>query len=145
MKNVLILSLIGLLFFSCSVDDGTSEDDFYFQILPIENVELPPIFNSGDTYQIQYTYRRPSNCHFFNDLYIINEGNTRTIAVTNFVTDEATSGGACQDLQETIINQNFDFIASNNPGIPYTFKFWQGVNEENGEDIFLTINVPVLE
>jgi len=145
MKNVLIISLIGLVFFSCSKDDGDQEDNFYFQILPIESVEVPPVFSSGSTYQIQYTYKRPTNCHFFDDLYYVINGNTRTIAVTNFVTDEGANGAICVDIQDAIISQQFDFNVSNTVGSQYTFRFWQGINEENGEDIYLVVDVPVIE
>lgn len=145
MKKILILTVIVSLFYACSVDDGNTVDNFYFQILPIESVNMPTIFTTGNTYQIEYSYIRPSTCHSFNDLYYLSEGSVRTIAVIDLVTQQLTDGSTCEDLDQEIITQNFNFIVNNDSGAIYTFKFWQGVNEENGEDLYLTIEVPVLQ
>ena len=146
MKKIIIFSLIVFSTFSCSVDDGVGiENSFHKEILPIENVNMPSIFTTGNTYSIQYAYLRRTNCHSFDDLYLVRENNTITIAVIDLVTDQTLNGGACETLEEQYVSQSFDFFVNTDSGTLYTFKFWQGVNEEDGEDLYLVVDVPVIQ
>ena len=80
-KLVLLLSLL-FAFNSCSTDDG---DNFRFELLPVESVEIPNEFTLGETYEITIRYYRPSTCHAFNSFYYEKNLNTRTIAVESIV------------------------------------------------------------
>ena len=142
MRNLAILCLISIALLSCSVDDKVN--NFYLETLPIETVIVPESFISGETSVIGYTYIRSSTCHIFNDLYYSIDGNQRTIAVINRVYEEAGNGNACSNLDGEIVSRTFDFMVNNESGTSYTFKFWQG-EDQNGEDIYLTVNVPVIE
>lgn len=142
MKKLFILCLALFMFSSCSEDDKLRE--FYFEIVPIETVTIPETVVSGQTINIGYTYLRSSTCHLFNDLYFTREGNERTIAVVNTVFENAGNGAPCQELNEEIITRFFEFQVTNFPGSIYTFRFWQG-KDENNEDIYLIIDVPVVE
>lgn len=137
-KKVLLLGLALLFFSSCSLDND--EPDVHFEFMPIENVVVPETFQYGEIYTIEYTYYRPSTCYFFSDLYYDAVGNTRTIAVINVVYHE-DSDITCTDLDNQLEAGSFQFQVNNSNG-SYTFKFWQGVNED-GEDEYLIIDVPI--
>lgn len=139
MKKILVLSVIITAFFSCSTDDSPSSV-FYFEILPIETVFIPSEVEFGQTYTIDYNYLRPTNCHFFSDLYYLVEGSTRTVAVVNSVLNSTEEN--CESLTSDLVESSFDFYVRQESG-SYTFKFWQG-EDENGDDIYLVYEVPVV-
>ena len=136
MKKLLLLVLMILSFSSCSTDDNDNLD-FYFDYLPVTNVTVPEEFRYNEAYDIHFTYKLPSNCHFYEDLYYIIDGDNRNIAVISYVIDE----GACEALDDTEEERSFKFICTKNTG-SYVFEFWGG-KDENGEDIYLTYEVPV--
>ena len=136
MKRLLLIGATLVIFFSCSPsDDGP---DFNLEILPIESVDIPDEFEIGETYPITVSYLRPSTCHFFRNFYYARENNERTVAViTNVLLDND-----CEDLENDLVESTFNFIVTSNGS--YIFKFWQG-EDTNGEDQYLTIEVPVIE
>lgn len=139
MKKILFLALAisFTLFNSCAVDDSVANVQFQFEFIPIEEVQLPLAFNFGDTHTISVTYKRPSTCHTFSNFeYIQQTGNVRTVAIVNFVTD----GDDCEPLEDEFKTETFSFSALDSE--PYTFKFWQGKDDE-GEDTYLVFEVPV--
>lgn len=139
MKKLALLLVI-LVSFSCSTDDGSS-DNFSFQIVPILSVDIPETLTANDVNQITYSYNTPSTCHSFNDLYYIENGNERTIAVVNLVSETTGGGAACQELTDSIDERSFNLFAP--PGFSsMTLNFWQG-EDENGTDVYLTVEVPV--
>lgn len=141
MKKVFFFAFTLVAFWSCSIDD-TINDDFYFEILPIESATVPTEMHFGEIYTIHYSYLKPSSCHFFNDLYYVINGNIRTIAVINRVINN--SGNiVCENLTDELEEKSFDFVVNNNGGT-YVFKFWQG-EDENGQDIYLIYEVPVTQ
>ncbi len=126
-----------MVFNSCAVDDGLSDVQFQFELIPIDSVEIPLAFNLGSTHTISVTYKRPSTCHSFSNFeYVQQSGNVRTVAVVNFV----TIGTNCETLEEEFKTETFSFNAL--AVEPYTFKFWQGRDDE-GEDMYLVYEVPV--
>jgi len=138
MKKLFFFSFILVAFWSCSLDDSSNED-FHFEILPIESASVPEEMSFGEVYTIEYSYFRPSSCHGFNDLYYVAENNIRTVAVINTVIDN----NACEDLTDELVERSFSFFVQNSSG-SYTFKFWQG-EDENGEDIYLIHEVLVVQ
>jgi hypothetical protein len=136
MKKLVIISLALLFFASCSIDnDG---ENFNFDVLPIESVEIPDEFALGETYPIKVNYFRPSTCHFFKDFYYFKENNERTVAIINTDFDRSD----CADFTDELVDATFNFKVTGNGS--YIFKFWQG-EDENGEDQYLIIEVPVTE
>ena len=142
MRNLTVFILISLLLMSCSDDDKINS--FFLETVPVENVTIPESFVSGETTVISYTYLRPTTCHIFNDLYYTIDGNQRTVVVINRVFEDEGNGNFCTDLEDEIITRTFNFKVINDIGTAYTFRFWKG-EDENGEDIYLTVDVPVLE
>ena len=138
MKKLFLFGFVLVAFWSCSIDDSINED-FYFEILPIEDASVPTEMYFGEIYTISYSYYRPTTCHGFNDLYYVAENNIRTIAVINTVINNST----CQDLTNELVERTFSFFLQNNSG-SIVFKFWQG-EDENGEDTYLVFEVPIVE
>lgn len=136
MKKLLLLSLSLLLFISCDTDDDY--DNFYFEILPVKSVDIPEEFVMGEVYPITVTYEKPSNCYVYRNLYYAKENNQRTVAPIMTVYESNN----CQPLVEFEEDVTFNFIVTSNGS--YVFKFWQG-EDENGEDLYLTIEVPVVQ
>lgn len=136
MKRFIVLSFMLLLFGACSSDDDTV--NFNFEILPIESVDIPDEFELGEVYPITISYLKPTTCHAFNELYYLKETNERTVAVIDYVFDR----NDCETLENEMVETTFNFIVNSNGS--YIFKFWQG-EDDQGEDVYLTIEVPVID
>jgi len=134
MKKLLVLCLTLILFASCSVEDDST--NYSFEVLPVESVEIPDEFTLGEVYPITVSYFRPSTCHLFREFYYLKENNERTVAPIDYVFEETN----CEDLNDELVEQTFNFIVTSNGS--YIFKFWQG-EDANGEDQYLIIEVPV--
>ena len=134
MKKLLALSLALILCASCSIDS----DNYSFEILPVESVEIPSEFTIGETYPITVTYLRPTTCHFLRDLYYAKNLNERTVAPINIVYENDN----CETLENVEEEATFNFVVTGNGS--YIFKFWQG-EDANGDDQYLIIEVPVTE
>jgi len=138
MRNLLFAGFVMLFLGSCSVDSDNINDGFYLEYVPIETVDMPTEFELGQTYEIEYTYYRPTTCHVFNDLYYVTELNQRTIAVINTVYPESSS--PCENLELEVITRTFNFPVTNSS--THYFRFWQGT-DSNNQDLYLEIEVPV--
>ena len=135
MKKLLVL-LIGLTLFSCNSADDPLDD--YQEAMPIESVTLPQEFIVNEEYDITLTYLRPTTCHAFNNILLQKHDNERNFYVIGTVFQ---SNGNCTELNAEL-EASFNF----NPTIAgsYIFKFWQG-EDDNGEDIYLTEEITVVE
>lgn len=137
MKKLFLLCLSLMIFLSCSIDDDNNLN-YDFEFVPVEEVNIPEEFVIGEIYQIGITYYRPSACHDFHDFYYLTNGNERTIAVINIVFDDSD----CELIEDQLVEKTFNFKAVYNQ--IYIFKFWQG-EDENGDDVYLIYEVPVVD
>ena len=138
-KLVLVFMLV--LAWSCSTVDDDPTNDIAFEILPIVTVEdMPQSVEYNGTYTIRYTYELPNSCHQFSHLYYVRSQHVRTIAVISRVRFE-TEANPCQAVADELQEGSFQFHVEYPVGT-YIFNFWQGV-DENGEDQYLTYQVPV--
>ena len=135
-KIILLLISFSFILTSCSVNDNTPTENYHIEILPVESAIVPESFVYGENHEITISYIRPNSCYAFNDIYYLKDNNVRTVAVMNTVYDNVVN---CQDLQD-IEQKTFTVEATQLEN--YIFKFWQGV-DDNGEDLYLTIEVPV--
>ena len=99
---------------------------------------LPDTLDFQETYDFEITYERPTDCHSFLGYSYDSQENERTIAVINRIYYDENSN--CQTLEDELITQtlSFEVLREDN----YVFNFWQGV-DDNGDSVFLTIEVPV--
>ena len=137
MKKLIALTLALVALSSCSLDNN-NDINYSFEILPVESVDIPSEFTLGETYPITITYLNPTSCHVFKELYYSKNLNQRTVAPITWV----YGNDNCETMENVIEEVTFNFIVTSNGS--YIFKFWQG-EDENGEDQFLTIEVPVTE
>ncbi|MDP5158482.1 MAG: hypothetical protein NWQ07_07900 [Flaviramulus sp.] len=135
MKKIFVLCFL-VLSMSCSVDNDATE--FNLEVLPIDSVDIPTEFTLGETYPITVSYLRPSTCHSFKNFYYYKENNQRTVAPITYV----FKANNCEIIENVLVEATFNFNVTSNGS--YIFKFWQG-EDENGDPIYLTIEVPVIE
>jgi hypothetical protein len=135
MKKIISLIALFFLFVACSSDNGPN---YFYEVLKIESVDIPTEFTLGETYPITVHFNRPTNCHYFNNLYYEKDLNIRTIAVESIVEQRNN----CQDLSaaDTADEYTFNFYVTSNGS--YIFKFWQG-KDDQGNSIFLEYEVLV--
>ncbi len=134
MKKTIALILILIVTVSCSINDDST--NYGYEILPVESVDIPTEFEYGETYTITVSYFRPSNCHYFSEFYYVINGSQRTVAPITIVYDNDN----CENLEDDLVDATFEFLVTDRK--TYTFKFWQG-EDEDGDDVYLTIEVPV--
>ena len=137
MKKLIALSLALVLLVSCSIDNENGSN-YSFEILPVESVDIPSEFTLGETYPITVTYLKPSSCHLFKEFYYSKNLNERTVAPITIVYEDNN----CETLDTITEDATFNFIVTGNGS--YIFKFWQG-EDANGEEQYLTIEVPVVD
>jgi len=135
MKKILFI-LLTFVLYSCSISDDSLNT--HYEILPVESAVVPEEFVLNEIYPIELTYLRPSTCHAFNNIYYVAESNERTVAI---VTKVFNSNSNCEEIS-TELEASFNFQPTEIGS--YIFKFWQGTNDAD-EDLFLTIEVPVIE
>lgn len=140
MKKIFALLSLVLMCVSCLPDDS-DYPKYHLELVPIDSVEIPMFFVQGETYDIKLFYKKLSTCHYPNGFYYQSEFNSRTIAVENVVyhRDDCSTDIPEEDL---IQQMNFDFKVTQQEETVYTFKFYQGT-EENGTPIYLIVEVPV--
>ncbi|WGD35719.1 hypothetical protein [Olleya sp. YS] len=133
MKKLFTAIVVLCMLSSCSLDKNPPES--YLEPVPISSASMPEYFTQGETYQIDISYLRPTDCHYFHDIYSVREDNVITLAVINSVSDN----GNCQP-SNMAKESSFEFLASDSGS--YTFKFWQG-EDDQGEDFYLIMEVPI--
>lgn len=137
MKKIYLLILIFTILFSCSNDDNANR--FYYEVLKIGSYTVPTEFTSGETYSITVTYKRPTTCHYFNNLYYYREESIRKIGIESIVEERDN----CTTIENSpLIEYKFDFQVIQAVGTSYTFKFYKG-KDANGASIFEDVVIPV--
>ena len=133
MKRIFFVIFSFIIFVSCSNDDGPT---YHYELLAIEDVSLPENFEYGKIYEVSLKYIQPDDCYISSDVLYEYDNEMRNVAVITTVLD----GKDCfsSDFEDEI---SFRVQASQTE--PYVFNFWQG-EDENGEPIYLTKEVPVI-
>ena len=136
MKHFIPLFLVAFLIFGCSNDDN-NDHDYHLEYVNVISADLPDEFIYGLTYRINITIELPNSCYYFYNQYdYFYEGTSRLIYPIGHVDD----GVPCTpNITETTFSIPVHALQSE----PYIFKFYQG-EDENGQDVFLTIEVPVI-
>ncbi|WP_051209801.1 hypothetical protein [Gelidibacter mesophilus] len=137
MKQFLTFFMVAFLLVGCSNDDDNNYHDYHLEYTAVKSADLPNEFIYGRTYRINVTIELPNSCYFFYGQFdYFYEGTARLVYPIAHVDD----GISCTDsVREVTFSIPVHAIQSE----PYIFKFYQG-EDENGEDKFLTIEVPVI-
>jgi len=135
MKKLVLLVLAVFVLNSCTLDDDGP--NYYLEILPVATYVVPDSLDYNTPTEIKLTYKRPSECHFYQGIYYEKKDDTRTIGIQTSV----LQGDDCVPYTEDkMVDASFNFIATG-PG-PYTFKFYKG-EDETGKNIFEEVVIPV--
>lgn len=136
MKRFFILILLFTFAFvtnSCSNDD---EVNFHFVTLNVLSAEVPESFELNETYQIKVTFERNGNCTFFERFDV--RAQDTTVRDVVLIGSVFTDGPCTNDI--ILVEESFNFVVLYDQ--PYTFRFFQGT-DENGDHQFFEVIVPV--
>jgi hypothetical protein len=117
MKKLALLMLATFAISSCSSDDG---DEAEFVMIPIESVMMPASYRVDSTSIIQVNYRRPTDCHFFNNFYVQSAANTQVIAIQSVI----LSHDNCAPDPDHVFEVPLEFTPE--AAGEYIFRFWTG-------------------
>lgn len=134
-KAPLLVLIIGLLgFIGCDVDDDAT--GFHFVALQAIAADFPDTFTVGEIYTIEVTYLNPDACTFFEGFDFTSTELTerQIVAIGARFPEEACT----QDVEERTASFAFEVFRDQT----YIFHLWAG-EDENGENEFLTFEVPV--
>lgn len=136
-KNILKLSLLAIIttLASCDVsDDGRYETTV---LAPIVSANISETMQTGETYNIEVTYSKESNCHTFLRFdYQEDEDTFYVSAVARYVQESNCSTEATEEVEEIEFENDYeqDFV----------IKFVSGVNENNNAE-YVEYEVEVTE
>lgn len=133
MKKIFFVFFILLLTVSCSDDDSSN---YHYELLPVEEADVPDEFVYGQIYYISVKYIRPTECYVYNDVLYEYDYDARNIAVISTVVEDKNCEIIDSDEELTIRVQALQTS-------PYIFRFWQG-DDDDGDPIYLEIVVPVV-
>ena len=137
MKNNVYFIAIALLLVGCSTDDSPN---FYFDFLAAENiVDVPEAFTVNQTDTINVSYLRPTNCHGFDGFNVVTNDNEREITI---ITKVVQQDSGCPAITNDVRVASLVFKPAAAGEV--ILKFFNG-NDPDGNPIFLTFNVPILE
>lgn len=132
LRKIFFVIFAVVLLVSCSDDDS---NEYHYELLPVEDAVVPSEFEYGGIYEIKVSYVVPDDCYINNDILYEYDLDARNVAVVSMVVEQ----NDCEtiDFEAELSIQVHALQAS-----PYIFRFWQG-DDENGEPIYLVIEVPV--
>jgi hypothetical protein len=120
----------------CDIDD----DGFFqgTQISPILNANVQDTMVIGESYSLEITYQKDSDCHVFSNFDVLPEGDSLIFvkAVTLFTQASNCSQEALSELKELEFRNTFE--------TNFTFKFLSDVDNE-GEPVYIDKEVVVIE
>ena len=132
-KKVFFVIFSFIIFVSCSNDDGST---YHYELLVIDDVDLPEEFEYGKTYKVNLKYIIPDDCYISSDVLYEYDYDNRNVAVISTVLDD-------KDCFPADFEDEISFKVQALQTETYIFNFWQG-EDEDGEPIYLVIEVPVI-
>ena len=133
MKRIFFVIFSFIIFVSCSVDEGST---YHYELLAVEDVDLPEEFEYGKVYNVSLKYILPDDCYISSDVLYEYDLDMRNVAVISTVLDD-------KDCFPVDFEDNISFKVKALQTETYVFKFWQG-EDEQGEPIYLIKEVPVV-
>lgn len=117
--------LLAIFFITIVLTSCETEDDNFFQstqVSPILAANVPDTMLVGETYALEITYRKDSDCHAFSRLEALNQGDSLYYvrAITIF-----TEAANCNQEAKGVLEE-VDFM--NKFESNFTFKFLKGTD-----------------
>jgi hypothetical protein len=132
-KGIFFVIFSFIIFVSCSNDDGPT---YHYELLAIEDVNLPENFEYGKIYEVSLKYIQPDDCYISSDVLYEYDNDIRNVAVISTVLDD-------KNCFPSEFEDDISFKVQALQEETYIFKFWQG-EDDNGEPIYLVKEVPVV-
>lgn len=137
LSRLFIAGFLGSIFLVSCVSD----DDNFFQtslVSPILEANVPDTMVVGETYTLEITYQKESDCHTFSNFEAVNQGDSLYFvrAITTF-----TQSSNCDQVAEGVLRE-VDF--TNDYESNFTFKFLQD-KDSIGDFNYLDKEVIVIE
>lgn len=133
MNRVFFVIFSFIIFVACSNDDAPT---YHYELLAVEDVDLPEAFEYGKVYDVSLKYILPDDCYISSDVLYEYDFEIRNVAVISTVLDD-------KDCFPVDFEDDISFKVKALQTETYVFKFWQGEDEE-GEPIYLIKEVPVI-
>lgn len=136
-KLFIVWFLGSILMVSCIGDD----DDNFFQVAQVSKIldaNVPDTMSLGETYTLEITYQKDSDCHEFSNFEAVNEGDS--LYYVRAITIFTESPNCNQDPEEVV--REVDFI--NRLRSDFTFRFLAD-RDSLGEFIYIDKDVIVVE
>ena len=136
--NYLLVMIVALAVTVTSCNNDDDYHDYHLEYTNVKSADLPDEFIYGRTYKIDVTIELPNSCYYYYNQYdYFYEGNSRLIYPIAHVDDGVPCTPNIREITFSIPVQALQ-------NETYVFKFYQGEDAE-GQDMFLTIEVPVIE
>lgn len=132
-KKIFFVIFAVITMVSCSDDDSY---DYHYELLPIEEAMIPEEFEFGKIYDLSVRYIVPDDCYVNSDILYEYDQNARNVALISLVIES-------NDCETIELDEELTFQVHALQESPYIFRFWQG-EDESGEPIYLTVEVPVV-
>lgn len=137
MRKWFLMSVSLILIWSCSMSDDVALQ-YRYEFLPVENAEFPDYFIFGQTYNLNFYFKRPTTCYSFSGFYFETDENTRTIAVQALVVNRSD----CQPISDTgplsVAPMSFRVLQHGE----YIFKLYKG-KDDDGNIIYENVIIQV--
>ena len=133
MRRIFFVIFSFIIFVSCTTDDGPT---YHYELLAIEDVNLPEEFEYGKIYEVILKYTQPDDCYISSDVLYEYDEEMRNVAVISTVLDG-------KDCFSAKFEDEISFRVQALQTDTYVFNFWQG-EDENGDPIYLMKEVPVI-
>ena len=133
MRRIFFVIFSFIIFVSCTTDDGPT---YHYELLAIEDVNLPEEFEYGKIYEVILKYTQPDDCYISSDVLYEYDEEMRNVAVISTVLDD-------KDCFSAKFEDEISFRVQALQTDTYVFNFWQG-EDENGDPIYLMKEVPVI-
>ncbi|EMY82647.1 hypothetical protein ES731_01650 [Psychroflexus gondwanensis] len=135
-RTFIVLFFSTFLMIGCDVnDDGFFQSS---QVSPILSANVPDTMIIGESYSLEVTYQKDSDCHTFSNFDVLPQGDSLVFvrAVTLFTQASNCSQDALGELKELEFDNTFE--------TNFTFKFLNDVDNE-GEPVYIDKEVVVIE
>jgi len=134
-RTLIVLFFSTVVLIGCDVND----DDFFqsTQVSPILSANVPDTMVIGESYSLEVTYQKDSDCHTFSNFDVLPQGDS--LVFVRAVTLFTQASNCSQDALGESKGLEFDNIFETN----FTFKFLKDVDE--GEPVYIDKEVVVIE
>lgn len=135
-KTFIVLFFSAFVLIGCDVDD----DSFFqsTQVSPVLSANVPDTMVIGESYSLEVTYQKDSDCHIFSNFEVLPQGDS--LVFVRAVTLFTQASNCSQDALAELKGLEFDNIFETN----FIFKFLKDVDNE-GDPIYIDKEVIVIE